>query len=97
MFDQPVRDLSSNASASAVTPGSAAMNATGHSEGTSLSDIAFQSEAQAILHALDANDGHRARTARTLGISERTLRYRLASMRESGLIGARAAIAGGEA
>ncbi len=54
----------------------------------SLSDIAFASEAQAILDALDRCDGHRARTARSLGISERTLRYRLASMRDSGLIAA---------
>ncbi|MDJ0979143.1 MAG: sigma 54-interacting transcriptional regulator [Erythrobacter sp.] len=52
----------------------------------SLSDIAFQSEAEAILAALAAHDGHRAQTARALGISERTLRYRLASMRKSGLL-----------
>ncbi|MEO0871476.1 MAG: helix-turn-helix domain-containing protein, partial [Pseudomonadota bacterium] len=52
---------------------------------TSLSDIAFQSEAQAIAAALESHGGHRARTAKALGISERTLRYRLASMRESGL------------
>lgn len=56
--------------------------------GSSLSDVAFQSEAQAILRALDAHGGHRGRTARSLGISERTLRYRLASMRENGLIAA---------
>lgn len=52
----------------------------------SLSDVAFQSEAQAILRALEKHGGHRAQTARSLGISERTLRYRLASMRESGLL-----------
>ncbi|WP_341714008.1 helix-turn-helix domain-containing protein, partial [Erythrobacter sp.] len=56
--------------------------------GSSPSDVAFQSEAQAILKALDAHNGHRGKTARSLGISERTLRYRLASMRESGLIAA---------
>jgi two-component system response regulator FlrC len=54
----------------------------------SLSDVAFQSEAQAIITALDSHDGHRGKTASSLGISERTLRYRLASMRESGLIAA---------
>jgi two-component system response regulator FlrC len=53
---------------------------------SSLSDVAFQSEAQAILRALDAHGGHRGKTAASLGISERTLRYRLASMRENGLI-----------
>jgi len=90
IFDQPVRSIANSASA---PPASGASG----NEGASLSDIAFQSEAQAILTALDANGGHRARTARSLGISERTLRYRLASMRESGLIAERSAFAGGEA
>lgn len=61
-------------------------NATQSSAPRSLSDVAFQSEAQAILAALDRHRGHRAKTARSLGISERKLRYRLASMRENGLI-----------
>ena len=52
----------------------------------SLSDVAFHSEAQAILTALNTHNGHRGKTARSLGISERTLRYRLASMRDSGLL-----------
>ncbi len=78
VFNQPVRAILSEAPATfASLPTSA------HS---SLSDIAFQSEAQAILCALDTHGGHRSRTASALGISERTLRYRLASMRESGLI-----------
>ncbi|MEO0464055.1 MAG: sigma 54-interacting transcriptional regulator [Pseudomonadota bacterium] len=78
VFDQPVRP---------VTPAQA------HPQSAaSLSDIAFQSEAQAILTELAKHAGHRARTARALGISERTLRYRLASMRENGLLAA-----GGEA
>ena len=55
---------------------------------SSLSDVAFQSEAQAIIRALDEHGGHRGKTASSLGISERTLRYRLASMRENGLIDA---------
>lgn len=75
VFDQPVRSLDSAPRYSAApTPAS------------SLSDVAFQSEAQAILDTLDAHGGHRGKTARTLGISERTLRYRLASMRECGLM-----------
>jgi len=74
VFDQPVRAVGSETST--VTPGG------------SLSDVAFQSEAQAILAALDDHGGHRAKTARSLGISERTLRYRLASMRDSGLLSA---------
>jgi two-component system response regulator FlrC len=78
VFDQPVRGL---AGASA-TPSPV----TGHAG--SLSQVAFESEAQAILAALNHNGGNRAQTARSLGISERTLRYRLASMRETGLLAA---------
>jgi two-component system response regulator FlrC len=54
----------------------------------SLSDVAFASEAQAILAALASHGGNRAATARSLGISERTLRYRLASMRGAGMLAA---------
>lgn len=89
VFDQPVRAVASDAPLARRAGSAMAANA-------SLSDIAFQSEAEAILAALDAHDGHRARTARALGISERTLRYRLASMRESGLLSKRHA-AGGDA
>ncbi|WP_233548356.1 sigma-54 interaction domain-containing protein [Aurantiacibacter zhengii] len=53
-----------------------------------LSAVVRQSEAQVILDTLDDNDGNRLATARALGISERTLRYRLASMREAGLLAA---------
>jgi len=55
---------------------------------SSLSDVAFASEARAILETLAKHDGNRAATARTLGISERTLRYRLASMRGAGMLAA---------
>lgn len=51
-----------------------------------LSTIARQSEAEAIIATLDECGGHRLDTARRLGISERTLRYRMASMRDAGLI-----------
>ena len=54
----------------------------------SLSDVAFASEARAILETLGRNGGNRAATARSLGISERTLRYRLASMRGAGMLAA---------
>lgn len=56
--------------------------------GCSLSDVAFASEAQAILETLTRHGGNRVATARALGISERTLRYRLASMRGAGLLAA---------
>jgi two-component system response regulator FlrC len=54
----------------------------------SLSDVAFASEARAILDTLARHGGNRAATARSLGISERTLRYRLASMRGAGMLAA---------
>lgn len=56
--------------------------------GGKLSAIVRHSEAQVILDTLDDNDGKRGATAKALGISERTLRYRLASMREAGFIAA---------
>lgn len=79
VFDQPARPVLADGSAT----GSMQMRPS-----RSLSDVAFQSEAEAIIKALNSHDGHRAKTARSLGISERTLRYRLASMRESGLLSA---------
>ena len=55
-------------------------------EGTrKLSSIVQNSEARAIVETLEACGGNRLRAARELGISERTLRYRLASMREAGI------------
>lgn len=47
-----------------------------------LRDVARHSKADAIRAALRDTDGHRARAAQLLGISERTLRYRLAEMRD---------------
>lgn len=47
-----------------------------------LQDIAHASKLDAVRQALDETDGHRARAARKLGISERTLRYRLAELRD---------------
>lgn len=50
-----------------------------------LSNIVRHSEAQAIMETLEACGGSRIAAARQLGISERTLRYRLAAFREAGL------------
>ena len=57
-----------------------------------LSNIVQLSQAKAILETLTACGGSRVAAARQLGISERTLRYRLASLREAGMAvaGARA-------
>ena len=59
-----------------------------------LSSIVQISEARAIVETLEACGGSRVRAARELGISERTLRYRLASMRDAGIEIGRA-VAGG--
>jgi two-component system response regulator FlrC len=48
---------------------------------TTLEHAAKAAEAKLIRAALDATGGHRLRAAEQLGISERTLRYRLAAMR----------------
>ncbi|WCT72898.1 sigma 54-interacting transcriptional regulator [Sphingomonas naphthae] len=48
-----------------------------------LADAARSSEAVAIEEALAATGGHRLRAAQRLGISERTLRYRLAGLRSA--------------
>ena len=53
-----------------------------------LRDVAHHSKLEAIRTALRETDGHRAAAARKLGISERTLRYRLASMRGAGMLAA---------
>jgi two-component system response regulator FlrC len=50
---------------------------------TRLADAARLSEYEAIEEALAATGGHRLRAAERLGISERTLRYRLAGMRQA--------------
>jgi two-component system response regulator FlrC len=50
--------------------------------GRDLHSLSRAVEHDAIQRALDENGGNRRETARMLGISERTLRYRLANMRE---------------
>ncbi len=67
-----------------------AMTAAEPGNGRRLSNIVQLSEARAIMATLEACGGSRVAAARQLGISERTLRYRLASFREAGL-----AVAGG--
>jgi len=50
-----------------------------------LSNIVQIHEARAIMAALSETGGNRLAAARKLGISERTLRYRLAAFREAGI------------
>lgn len=74
-FDGAARLVGSNAPAVAAVPATPAK----------LSNIVQMSEARAIMDTLAACNGSRVAAARQLGISERTLRYRLASFREAGL------------
>jgi len=55
------------------------------SGGRTLSNIVQIHEARAIMDVLSECGGNRLIAARRLGISERTLRYRLASFRDAGL------------
>ena len=54
---------------------------------TDLSTSLRASEGELILSALRAEDGRRAAAAQRLGISPRTLRYKLARLREMGMAG----------
>jgi two-component system response regulator FlrC len=82
VFDHAVRPV-----AAAVAPAAPAALSVIEG-GRSLSAIVRRSESQIIMDALEGNRGNRIATARALGISERTLRYRLASMRETGVLAA---------
>ena len=82
VFDRPARSAATEAAL-------ADANQTRAANGK-LSNIVQLSEARAILATLEACGGSRVAAARELGISERTLRYRLASFREAGI-----AVAGG--
>lgn len=83
VFDTPARLV-------AVAPEAAEPVAEINRGGAKLSSIVQNSEARAIMETLEACGGSRVAAARQLGISERTLRYRLASFREAGI-----AVAGG--
>jgi len=65
----------------ATTPAPAAASAMVEPSPMKLADARRLSQARAIEEALAATGGHRLRAAQRLGISERTLRYRMADMR----------------
>jgi two-component system response regulator FlrC len=73
IFDTPIR------AAPRIAPEAPAADDEGR---VTLSNIVRLSSHQAILETLAACGGSRIETARQLGISERTLRYRLAAIRE---------------
>ncbi len=80
-FDQPARLVGPDG-----LPMDAATVPEAHLPPHKLASIVQVSEARAIIEALAAHGGSRIATARHLGISERTLRYRLAAFREAGLM-----------
>ncbi len=92
VFDQPARLVTQRTEPVATTDGESAPAAA-----RKLSNIVQLSEARAILATLSACNGSRIAAARQLGISERTLRYRLASFRAAGLSTDALAMAGGGA
>ena len=97
-FDRPARLVGETAdqsiSSHGVSPGAAlaghgsfppSTGPTTEAGECTLSNIVQIHEARAIMAALSETGGNRLAAARKLGISERTLRYRLAAFREAGL------------
>jgi two-component system response regulator FlrC len=85
-FDMPARLV--RADAEPVTIGGATPDLSPPvpgAGGRTLSNIVQIHEARAIMQVLAECGGNRLAAARKLGISERTLRYRLASFRDAGL------------
>jgi len=76
VFDRPAR---------LIQPTEATLPAAQAAVSEKLSKVVQISEARAIMEMLASCGGRRNEAARKLGISERTLRYRLASFREAGL------------
>ena len=68
-----------------LVPANDAVAAPQGDEPRRLSNIVQISEARAIMETLAACGGSRIAAARELGISERTLRYRLAAFRDAGI------------
>lgn len=68
-----------------IVPLQVAQSSAGSREPQRLAKVVQLSEARAIINTLEKVGGHRATAARELGISERTLRYRLASFRDAGI------------
>ena len=83
VFDQAARPVPAITSPAYAQP--SALAADRPNGAGRLSAIVREFEAEAIVQALEEFGGNRMATARKLGISERTLRYRLAHMREAGI------------
>jgi len=86
VFDRPITmRFTPSAAATNVVPIGGVVPAAPATPGpATLGNVVQMSEFQAIRETLAACGGSRIETARRLGISERTLRYRLAKAREQG-------------
>ncbi|WP_206238342.1 sigma-54 interaction domain-containing protein [Novosphingobium terrae] len=90
-FDSPARLVAMPAAVAAPVTAPAAPESASVTpiedvrQGRRLAGIVQASEAKAIMETLAACNGSRVAAARALGISERTLRYRLASFRDAGI------------
>jgi two-component system response regulator FlrC len=82
-FDRPVQLVTAESAPQSAQPQMPAMPVEAAS-GEQLSKVVQLSEARAIMATLKACAGSRLEAAKRLGISERTLRYRLARFREAG-------------
>lgn len=81
VFDAPARVLPRHDAAPA-----APYQRSADTGSAKLSSVVRHSEADAIFATLAECGGHRLHAAKRLGISERTLRYRLASLRDAGMM-----------
>jgi two-component system response regulator FlrC len=70
---------------SATAPGATAGPANSAAMASSLASSLDQAERDLILDALRSGQGNRREAAERLGISQRTLRYKLARLREAGI------------
>jgi two-component system response regulator FlrC len=70
---------------SATAPGATAGSASSAAMASSLANSLDQAERDLILDALRSGQGNRREAAERLGISQRTLRYKLARLREAGI------------
>jgi two-component system response regulator FlrC len=94
-FDSAARLVASEPSASSPDHSGGEMSVpNSETGGRKLSNIVQLHEARAIMDTLAQCGGSRVAAARLLGISERTLRYRLASFRDAGIGANKVALAG---
>ncbi len=84
-FDSPARLVEAAEHANFGVTGGDQLVSIPVSGGRKLSNIVQIHEARTIMATLSSCGGSRLEAARQLGISERTLRYRLASFREAGI------------